>query len=213
MLPNPHAQYALPSGLYTPPVLDRSPPTETAESRRRVSRGRAGGHRSAYLSTRPNSISSPRLYPPTSQALQAQPSPLSFFTSATTDSDDGASIQRPRDAVQTARGTVTNNTSAPPTHTRHHSNLEGASPAIAVGSTASIGDRQSASLATASSSTNSTTSNTAGLSPPAPPFSQNRPIAFGSMRGSPTFFDALGQQENSGPFYDHQSQHGYAGDF
>ncbi|KAI9651197.1 hypothetical protein NHQ30_001234 [Ciborinia camelliae] len=106
-----------------------------------------------------------------------------------------------------------NEVSPAQTHTRQSSNSEGVSPAIAVGSTTTNGDRQPAPLSVNSSGnfadsnsylsrTNSATLNSF-MSPSAPSYSQNRPIAFGSMRAST--FDAT-RHETPAHFYNFQPQ-------
>ncbi|QSZ33153.1 hypothetical protein DSL72_002739 [Monilinia vaccinii-corymbosi] len=149
------------SGDRTSPAWLRPSTADTAESRRRVARGRTGGHRAAHPSTRTNPMSSARAYTTPTPQLPNEPDSPSH------------------------------------THARHNSNSEGVSPAIAVGSTTSNGEQQSASLS-ANSFGNSanpnnymthTTSSLANpafsnnyMSPSVPSYSQSRPTAFGSGR-------------------------------
>lgn len=169
------------SGDRTSPTWSRPLAAEAAEPRRRISRGRLGVHRSAHLLTRPRSGSSARAY----------------------------TIPIPR---------LTNVPDSPsPTHVRHNSDSERVSPAIAVGSTTNNGDQQSTPLSTNSlgqstnpngymsptsvSSTNPPFS-TGHMYPTTLPHSQNRPVAFGSVRPL--------QQEHPSQFYHYHGRSPHA---
>ncbi|KAM3077039.1 hypothetical protein ACMFMF_004953 [Clarireedia jacksonii] len=134
------------------------PPSDPTETRRRLPRGRAGSHRANHLSTRPTSVSSPRLHPiaPQSQINRQAPQ----------------FIPHPNFAAHSHRRPG-------PPFTNHQANSqgyaatsEGASPAIAIGSGAANGNGHSPStvVTTPSGPAASTAANTSSSSPARPSF-------------------------------------------
>ncbi|KAJ8061875.1 hypothetical protein OCU04_009666 [Sclerotinia nivalis] len=178
---NSQESQSMTSGDRTPPVWSRPSTADTVESRRRVSRGRTGSHRAAHLSTRPNPMTSARLYIPTSPSqLQNEVSPPQTHLQHNSNAE-GVS---PAIAV----GSTTNSRDHQPAPLSINS----------LGNSANSNTY----MASNSSRANSAISNSY-MSPFAPSYSQTRPIAFGSMR-TPTFDPT--QNENAVHLYNFQPQ-------
>ncbi|CAD6452976.1 c551b015-08ff-4813-bc07-dcf87efa97a4 [Sclerotinia trifoliorum] len=177
---NSQESQSMTSGDRTPPVWSRPSTTETVESRRRVSRGRTGSHRAAHLSTRPNPMTSARLYTPTSPSqLQNEVSPQTHLRH-----NSNAEGVSPAIAV----GSPTNSRDHQPTPL----------------SVNSLGNSANSNSYMGPNSSRATSSISNSYMPPfAPSYSQTSPIAFGSMR-TPTFDPT--QNENAVHHYNFQPQ-------
>jgi hypothetical protein len=156
---------------YSQSLAHFSRPPSDPETRRRFPRGRAGGHRANHLSTRPTSVSSPRLHPiaPQSQVNRQAPQ----------------FIPHPNFALYSHRRPGPPFTNSQANGQGYAATSEGASPAIAIGSGAGNGNGHTPSgvVNTPSGPATSATINTTTSSPSRPTFG-NRSVhlpMFGTM--------------------------------